>query len=86
MGGSAGVGILLVAAIESTTLAVAALVILAAFTAVSMTILSTGFGLTLVSRPVRGAFNAIAPALGALSLAFGIWYGSAAWSLAPYPF
>lgn len=86
MGGSAGVGVLLVASIESTALAVASLALLALFTAVSMTIVSTGFGLTLVSRPVRAAFNVVAPALGAGSLAFGVWYGTAAWGLAPYPF
>jgi ABC-type nickel/cobalt efflux system permease component RcnA len=86
MGGSAGVGVLLVASIESTALAVASLALLALFTAVSMTIVSTGFGLTLVSRPMRAAFNAVAPALGAASLAFGVWYGTAAWGLAPYPF
>jgi ABC-type nickel/cobalt efflux system permease component RcnA len=86
MGGSAGVGVLLVASIESTALAVASLGVLAAFTAVSMTIVSTGFGLTLVSRPMRAGFDAVAPALGALSLAFGVWYGTAAWGLAPYPF
>lgn len=86
MGGSAGVGVLLVAAIESTWLSVAALVVLAAFTAVSMTLLSTGFGLTLVSRPVRAAYGALAPSLGVTSLAFGLWYMSAAWALAPFPF
>lgn len=86
MGGSAGVGVLIVAAVESTWLAVLSLVLLAIFTAVSMTILSTGFGLTLVSRPVRDVFHGIAPALGLASLAFGIWYGTAAWGLAPYPF
>jgi high-affinity nickel permease len=86
MGGSAGVGVLLVASIESTALAVASLALLAAFTAVSMTIVSTGFGLTLVSRPVKAAFNAVAPALGATSLAFGLWYGTAAWGVVAYPF
>ncbi|MFN2471230.1 MAG: hypothetical protein ABR583_09650 [Gaiellaceae bacterium] len=86
MGGSAGVGILLVAAIESTALAVASLVLLAAFTAGSMCIVSSGFGATLISRPVASSFNVVAPALGVLSLAFGIWYGTAAWSLVPYPF
>jgi ABC-type nickel/cobalt efflux system permease component RcnA len=86
LGGSAGVGVLLVASIESTALAVVSLALLAAFTAVSMTIVSTGFGLTLVSRPVRAGFDSLAPALGALSLAFGLWYGTAAWGLAPYPF
>jgi hypothetical protein len=86
MGGSAGVGILLVASVESTVLAVASLALLAGFTAVSMTMLSTGFGATLVSRPVRASFNAVAPALGVASLSFGVWYATAAWSLAPYPF
>ena len=86
MGGSAGVGILLVASVESTSMAVLSLVLLAVFTAVSMIILTTGFGLTLVSRPVRVAFNGVAPALGVASLAFGAWYASAAWSLLPYPF
>jgi ABC-type nickel/cobalt efflux system permease component RcnA len=86
MGGSAGVGILLVASVESTALAVASLVLLALFTAVSMTLLSGGFGRTLVSRPVSAAFGAVAPVLGAASLAFGVWYATSAWSLTPYPF
>jgi ABC-type nickel/cobalt efflux system permease component RcnA len=86
VGGSAGVGVLLVASVESTVLAVASLALLAVFTAISMAILSTGFGVTLVSRPVRMAFNGLAPALGVASLAFGVWYAGAAWSLAPYPF
>jgi hypothetical protein len=86
MGGSAGVGVLLLASVQSRLVAVASLLLLAVFTAVSMTIVSTGFGSMLVARPVRGAFATVAPALGALSLAFGIWYGAAAWSVAPYPF
>lgn len=86
MGGSAGVGILLLATVESTAIAVVALALLALFTAVSMTILTTGFGLTLASRPLRRSFNAIAPALGAVSLSFGVWYTLAALELAPYYF
>jgi ABC-type nickel/cobalt efflux system permease component RcnA len=86
MGGSAGVGILLVASIESTTLSVASLVLLAVFTAVSMTVLSGGFGRALVTRPLTAAFAGVAPVLGTASLAFGVWYATAAWSLAPYPF
>ena len=54
MGGSAGVGVLLLAAIPSKALAVASLVVLAFFTAVSMTVVTTGFGATLAS-PVRAA-------------------------------
>jgi high-affinity nickel permease len=86
MGGSAGVGVLLLASIQSKPFAVISLVILAVLTAVSMSLLSTGIGLTLVARPVRSAFGTIAPALGALSLAFGVWYATAAWSVTPYPF
>ena len=85
-GGSAGVGVLLLAAIPSRPVAVAALLVLALFTAISMTILTTGFGLTLSVRPVAAIFTSAAPALGCLSLAFGIWYAAAAWSVAPYPF
>lgn len=86
MGGSAGVSILLLASIESQALAVVSLVVLATFTTVSMTVLTAAFGATLMSRPFRGTFNAVAPALGVASLAFGLWYVAAAWSLMPYPF
>ena len=86
IGGSAGVGVLIVASVEATWLAVVSLVLLAVFTAVSMTVLSTGFGLTLVSGPVRRVFAGVAPSLAMASLSFGIWYGTAAWGLAPYPF
>lgn len=85
-GGSAGVGVLIVASVESVALSVLALVLLAVFTAVSMTMATAGVGLTLDSRPARRAFATVAPALAAVSLAFGLWYGSAAWGFAPYPF
>lgn len=83
IGGSAGVGVLILASVPSTGLAVFSLALLAVFTAVSMSLLSRGFGSLLVSRPVRGAFGAVAPTLGGVSLAFGIWYATAAWSLTP---
>jgi hypothetical protein len=51
-----------------------------------MTMLSTGFGAALGSRPLRSSFAAIAPAFGLASLGFAVWYGAAAWALAPYPF
>ena len=86
MGGSAGVGVLLLAAIPSQELALVALVVLAVFTAVSMTIVTTGFGAVLSVRSVAGSLAGAAPVLGTLSLAFGVWYAAAAWSLAPYPF
>jgi ABC-type nickel/cobalt efflux system permease component RcnA len=82
VGGSAGVGILLVSTIDSRPLALAGLAILAACTALSMTLLTTGFGLTLGRRPL-GRF---APALGLASLAFGLWYALGAQGMLPYYF
>ena len=86
MGGSAGVGVLLLAAIPSKPVAVVSLVILAAFTAVSMTVLTTGFGATLGSAPARRSYAVAVPVVGTMSLAFGFWYAAAVWSLMPYPF
>ena len=86
MGGSAGVGILLLAAIHNRGVAVAALALFALFTAVSMSLLSTGFGLTLSSDAARRSFNRLAPALGVGSLLFGIWYALGALTIAPYYF
>ncbi|HEX6702158.1 MAG TPA: sulfite exporter TauE/SafE family protein [Gaiellaceae bacterium] len=86
MGGSAGVGILLLSAIPDHTLALSALALFALCTAVSMALLSTGFGLTLTSRPVRRSFHRVAPVLGVASLAFGLWYALGAQSLLPYYF
>ena len=84
MGGSAGVGVLLLASIRSHVLAVASLALFALFAAVSMALLSTGFGATLGGERVRRSFNAIAPLLGVASFAFGIWYALGALKLAPY--
>ena len=82
VGGSAGVGILLVSTIDERTVAIAALAILATFSAVSMTLLTTGFGLTLAGKPI-GRF---VPALGTASLAFGLWYALGAQGVLPYYF
>jgi hypothetical protein len=82
IGGSAGVGLLLIATIESHVYALIALGLLAAFTAVSMTILTTGFGSALARAPIAR----VAPALGVGGLAFGVWYALGALELAPYVF
>jgi high-affinity nickel permease len=86
MGGTAGVGLLLLASIRSHALAVVALGLFALFTAVSMALLSTGWGLALGSAPVRRSFHRIAPALGLASLAFGVWYALGAQGVLPYVF
>ena len=85
-GGSAGVGILLLAAIHDQALALGALAIFAVCTALSMALLSTGFGRMLGARPVRASFDRIAPVLALVSLAFGAWYCLGALDLAPYFF
>jgi high-affinity nickel permease len=84
MGGTAGVGLLLLATIQSRALAIAALALFAACTAVSMTLLSAGFGVALSSEAVRRSFHRVAPALGVASLAFGVWYALGAQGLVPY--
>jgi high-affinity nickel permease len=86
IGGSAGVGVLLLAGIHSRPLAVAALGLFAVFTAVSMALLSTGFGLTLSSARARRSFHRLAPAFGAASLLFGVWYALGALHAAPHVF
>jgi cytochrome c biogenesis protein CcdA len=86
MGGTAGVGLLLLATIQSRALAVVALGIFATCTALSMAALSTGFGLALASAPARRSFQLLAPALGMASLAFGVWYALGAQGIVPYAF
>jgi high-affinity nickel permease len=86
MGGSAGVGILLLAAIRDRALGVAALFVFALFTAISMSIASASLGYTLSRGPVLRRFVSVAPVMGALSLAFGAWYALGAVGAVPYAF
>jgi high-affinity nickel permease len=86
IGGSAGVGVLLLASIPSHALAIVCLGVFAFFTAVSMSALSSGFGLTLARPRMRRSFAQLAPALGLFSLAFGVWYMLGSQSLVPYVF
>jgi len=86
MGGSAGVGVLLLAGIPDRVEAAAALAVFAAFTALSMALASTTFGYALSRGPVLHRFGQLAPALGAVSFAFGIWYSLGATGAVPYLF
>ena len=86
MGGSAGIGLLLLGSIRSHGLAVVALALFAFCTALSMAVLSTGFGLTLSRGPASRLLETLAPALGLLSLAFGVWYALGAQGVLPYYF
>jgi ABC-type nickel/cobalt efflux system permease component RcnA len=74
MAGSAGVAVLLIAAIPSTTLACVALVVLVSGCAVSMAGMSALFGTALSAASARRRFARTIPVLGSLALAFGAWY------------
>ena len=84
MGGSAGVGVLLLATIQDRTVAVIALVLFAFFTAVSMALLSSGFGIALSLPRLQRSFNNLAPVFGVMSLIFGVWYALGALNVMPY--
>jgi hypothetical protein len=86
IGGSAGVGILLLAAIPDHVEGAIALVVFALFTAISMALASTAFGYSISRGPVLRRFVAAAPALGLVSLAFGAWYALGAVDAVPYVF
>jgi hypothetical protein len=86
MGGSAGVGVLLLAAIPDRAEALVALALFAFFTAVSMALASSTFGYALTREPVLRRFASVAPALGGLSLLFGLWYSLGALNAVPYVF
>jgi ABC-type nickel/cobalt efflux system permease component RcnA len=86
IGGSAGVGILLLAAIEDKSVGVVALFAFALFTAVSMAIASTAFGYAVTRGPVVHNFTRVAPALGVVSVLFGAWYVLGALEAVPYVF
>jgi hypothetical protein len=86
IGGSAGVGVLLLAAIPDHVEGVVALAVFATFTAVSMGLASMSFGWVLQRGAVQRAYAAIAPAVGLASLAFGVWYALGAVQAVPYVF
>jgi ABC-type nickel/cobalt efflux system permease component RcnA len=86
VGGSAGVGILLIGAIPGRVPAVAALALFAGATAISMAVLSSAFGRALARGPMARRFAALAPAFGTLSLLFGVWYALGALDAVPYAF
>ncbi len=86
LGGSGGLVLLLLAAIEvKSTTAIFLLLLYGGGTVVSMGILSAGFGLALVSKPVARNLNRVIPVLGVLSLILGVWYGLGALGVVVYP-
>jgi len=86
IGGSGGLTLLLISTISDKAQATGALLLFAAGTAVSMVILSTAFGLVIAGGPLARNFERIAPVLGVLSMAFGVWYALGALGVVVYPF
>jgi high-affinity nickel permease len=86
IGGSGGLTLLLISTISDKAQATGALLLFAAGTAVSMAILSTAFGLVIAGGPLARNFERVAPVLGVLSMAFGVWYALGALGVVVYPF
>jgi cytochrome c biogenesis protein CcdA len=74
IGGSAGVGILVVSAASSQVTGVVALLLFALATALSMALVSSSFGYALARGPLARRAGSLIPALALASLAFGAWY------------
>ena len=74
LGGSAGIGVLLVAAIADRVDAIAGLLLFAAATALSMAVVSGAVGYAVVRGSVAPRLERMVPAFGAASLIFGVWY------------
>jgi high-affinity nickel permease len=86
IGGSGGLTLLLISTISDKVQATGALLLFAAGTAGSMALLSTAFGLLIAGGPIARNFERVAPVLGILSMAFGVWYALGALGLVVYPF
>jgi hypothetical protein len=75
LAGTGAVVLLLIAALPTPLQACAALAVFAPMSAVSMALCSSGFAWTLTRPAILPLYRTVLmPALGALGLAFGIWY------------
>jgi hypothetical protein len=74
LGGSAGVGILVVGATASQSEGTIALMLFAGGTAVSMALVSSTVGYALARGPVARRITSVVPILALASLMFGVWY------------
>lgn len=84
VGGSAGAGVLLLAAISDRVEAATALLGFAGATALSMALVSGGVGhLLAAGRRLSGYVERVVPAFGVASLGVGVWYGLAALGVVP---
>jgi high-affinity nickel permease len=84
IGGTAGVGVLLLAAIPGHAEAIAALLLFCAASAASMALLSSAFGYVLTRGPVLRRVMAVTPVMAIVSLSFGAWYALGAVGVVGY--
>ena len=78
MAGSAGVAVLLVAAVPNRATAVGALLVMCAGTTLSMTMLSAAFGRAFTAAAARRRLLRAVPALAGAGCLFGLWYAATA--------
>jgi ABC-type nickel/cobalt efflux system permease component RcnA len=83
-GGSAGAGLLLLAAVPDRGVAAIALGVFAAATALSMALVSAAFGHTLARHGVARLLERLVPVMGVGAGLFGVWYALGALSAVPY--
>jgi cytochrome c biogenesis protein CcdA len=83
VGGSAGTGVLMAAALPGRVEATVVLSVFALGTAISMAILSAAFGYGLAREGVTRRLAVLVPSLGAVGLVFGVAYALAAFGLGP---
>jgi ABC-type nickel/cobalt efflux system permease component RcnA len=83
-GGSAGAGLLLLAAVPDRGTAAVALAVFACGTALSMALVSAAFGHTLARQGVARQLERLVPAMGILAGLFGVWYALGALHTVPY--
>ena len=74
MGGSAAAAMLLMGTVSGKTEGLAALLLFAAATAASMSLLSMLFAQTLAQGPIRRRVAKLIPILGTAGVLFGAWY------------
>ena len=77
-GGSAAAGVLIAAAPPDPVQAAATLAVFALGTALSMAVLSTGFGFALEHDAIARRVPALVPPAGAVGVLFGLWYALSA--------
>lgn len=78
LAGSAGVAVLIVAAVPNRALAVVALLLMVVGTTLSMTVLSAAFGRLFTAAAARRVLLRGVPVLAGAACVFGVWYASVA--------